>query len=900
MSRAASLCLAEITYLLGLAAPTPVAHRLWALTIRLNRHHDLAALNRALVLRSDHTRGWQAFEELVRQVGNPRSTSASDLELCRLPLLLLQRAIGRLVLGPAGRLTQTGTVQLALIRGARHLADTHSSGERASDDERARRCRQIRRSLTGAPESSPAAAAGASRGSTDAYSSHQPDGLPSPFVALVDTRSALADGDLEAASDHLASAIRYLPEEAEAWSLKGMLELRLGREAEARASFERALALHPQELEAFLELLRLDGHACQRRLPDESLEVVCPAVIALGQSVGVECRIDADQTPCDLHVLPPAGLGLTSRPSTTKIGHGARAHLAIQAQRPHRVNGSPWPLLFVAISSQGYAVRQASVSVPADGSGRILVTVTEDHEIHEERGQLTPQLLRRLLIDKSARAARSAPAWTHMIETGSTLALLDEAASRYPSEWEALRDRAREHLVDEVAAGHDIQPHLHAFNDPAYEHFPYDLTADEIRPSLEFLLTPARSRGDWASACPPPGYPPHDRPDRLESVERSVAQTESIGRLGDPSHRALLWPRGLLEYGSSPADCAWSAVALRRAGLVAVSDLAKPSSPFAHATPAFFCDWEDPGRPDSRGPLLQLPIAANLEGDFLMGPWLLRRRARRSIEALRDESGRTRPGVHLFTLLTHDKFINARGERHEFRFDEHYGDWPTIRRHVAAWQQAGATFVTARQGIREVLDDLSLRPTALLENETFLSGPGRDAEVRFALTLLGAGISCSREHPQHLLVTVPPAIRPFLQSIEVRQGDRRVTCEEDRSAHRFWIVIDRSDLPLCCHFRVASVPGPRLASLEPDGVDSWVARLVAPEPHRRARVLLPWELISPSPSELEWRVTSGAADSPGCQPHRDGLLVYNLSSTRPEALEYAVDLKIKASRLRDS
>src|SRR5581483_2939664 len=65
----------------------------------------------------------------------------------------------------------------------------------------------------------------------------------------------------------------------------------------------------------------------------------------------------------------------------------------------------------------------------------------------------------------------------------------------------------------------------------------------------------------------------------------------------------------------------------RRAGLLADSDVAKPGSPVAGAVaPAFMANWLTPFVPDAGGSILQLPVVANLEGDYLMDSGLLRRR----------------------------------------------------------------------------------------------------------------------------------------------------------------------------------------------------------------------------------------------------------------------------------
>ena len=255
--------------------------------------------------------------------------------------------------------------------------------------------------------------------------------------------------------------------------------------------------------------------------------------------------------------------------------------------------------------------------------GRLLLAVTEDHEIQEERGRLPAAALGRLLVEKSRFAADLGVPWTHMVEAGSTLGLTAWAAERGDGPWRDLAREVRAHLAAEVARGNDVQPHLHAFNDPADPGFPYTLRDDGLAPSLAFLLTDAEERGAFASAG--------DGRKRLATTARAVAAVEEVGRLGDPDYRAVLWRSGLLDYGSTPADRAWSAVALRRAGLLAVSDLPKPASPRRwRVEPAFPIGWEDPAQPAPGGPLLQLPIAADLEGDFRMGPRRLVRRARAS------------------------------------------------------------------------------------------------------------------------------------------------------------------------------------------------------------------------------------------------------------------------------
>jgi hypothetical protein len=579
---------------------------------------------------------------------------------------------------------------------------------------------------------------------------------------------------------------------------------------------------------------------------------------------------------------------------------GGVAEVTVTARRPDRVRGEPWPLVLVAVGRQGHCLARARVRVPDPDPGRVLVTVTEDHEIHEERGTLDPELLRRLLVEKSRFAAGLAP-WTHQVETGSVLAMTDWAAER-GGVWAELRAAVRRHLAEEVARGNDLQPHLHTFNDPAYAHFPYQLAGGGWRPSLRFLLTAAEERGDWASACPPPGHPPRvgGGADRVASVERSVAQLEAVARLGSPDYRAVLWRSGLLEVGDDAEERAWSAVALLRAGLLADSDLPKPASPRGGAVaPAFPASGEDPFSPHPGGPLLQLPIVANLEGDFRMGWRALARRARRSVGAVRGGDGRPRPGVHLFTLLTHDKFLNARRGGDEFHLDPDAGDWRTARGQLEAWRRAGAEVVTAGEGVRAVMDDRSWRPVPLLEAETFVAAPaGELQEVRYRLRVLGRGIVPTEAFPHHLLVPLPCSLRGrFVELLAGREGSEPDPPEVDAEGTAFWWRWRSAD-PIVVTFRLREPIGPNLALLEPSAEGGFRLRLAAPAPFLAARVLVPWARLEAEAGD-GWEAFDGDGASVDCRPTSGGLLFERLRFEEdPEAgrLDRARPLELRLRR----
>ncbi len=812
--------LAEILCLLGNLAPGGLAVRLWGWAVRLNPHQQVAATNRALALleRGDPGAG-RAFETVLEQLENPRDTSASDLYLSRAAGNAARRIAARLLWGTSA--TPLHRQHDANLRQAcvRLAADHFRRWLEAGDPPAASRCLAAWRSLAGDRLEVRWASAEL------AWRNGEPREVGAlveqgRFLSPIDTirwaERSLDAGELDLARGSLGWARRFVPGIPRLWALLGSLAWRQGERREALASWERALALEPQDLETFFGRLEAERGepVAEVAAGAVSLEIEVPEEIPLGGEAPLSCRLtDARGSGWTLVVLPPAGWGIVPRSPEIPFDDQGAAATVLDAHRPHRVRGEAWPLVLVALGPEGAVVQRRAVRVPDPEPGRVLVTVTEDHEIHEERGTLPPSMLRRLLVEKSAFAADLGVPWTHMVETGSVLAM-PQAAEERGEEWRDLGAAIRRHLAEQVAAGHDLQPHLHAFNDPAYGHFPYRLEAAGWRPSLRFLLTAAERRGDWASACPPPsrqaaGDPPDGTFDRLASVERAVAQLEEVGRLGSPDYRAVLWRSGLLEYGDSAADRAWSAVALRRAGLLADSDLPKPGSPLHRAVrPAFAAGWEQPFTPhQAGGPLLQLPIVANVEGDYLMGRRLLARRAVASVGDLRRADGTVRPGVHLFTLLTHDKFFNARRGRDEFRLDPEYGDWPVVRHHLKAWKTAGATFVTAGCGVEAVVDDGAWRPVPRLGEETFLE-PGAATRVRYRLRLLGRDIPVTESTPHHVLVPIPCSLRSRVTEVHVEQDGEALAPEVEEGGAAFWLRLS-SKSPLFCTFSLSKPIDPR-------------------------------------------------------------------------------------------
>lgn len=928
--------LAELCSQLGNLAPGSLGRLAWRLALRLNPHHEVAAINLATVLAERSDAGaWWAFERCLQQLENRHGISASDLYFSRWPARLARRLAARALWGGLAASHPLEAIhdghQAVQQAALRQLARQHcSKALQTRNIERAQRSLAVWRSVAGDGVEVRWATVElgwllAAEGKTAGYDPQLDDNLQDllrleAFASPLDTitwgERFLAQGSLDEARACFDLARRWLPEEAATWRGAGNLAAAAGEPKEARRLWRRALSRQPQDETVFLALLALDRPNVSLTGPG-NLSLAAAARLDLGTDQTVTARLSGvdEAQRYTLYLLPPAGWGLIAHPRRLEFDARGETSFRLAARRPSRLANGAWKLVALAVGPGGHHRAELAAEVVErveDGRSRILLTVTEDHEIHEERGLFTPEQMHRVLVEKSRVAADLGVPWTHMVEVGSALNMPQVAAQKEltpspatpstgawhlerhlegvrpqvpgttlpqvpgtaergprtpPSQvpgtatagaWHRLWTAIRRHLVAEVAKGNDLQPHLHTFNDPAYDHFPYHLTTDGWRPSYSFLLTDAQRRGDFASVCPPPGHPAAQSRgwDRLRAVERAVAQLEKIGRLGDASYRPLLWRSGLLEYGADATDRAWSSVALRRAGLLADSDVVRP--PSAEKVPtAFMAPWSKPFSPLASGSLLQLPIVANLEGSYGQGQRRLRRLARRCCAAVR-----RRPGVHLFTLLTHDKFINARRGRDEYRYDSQYGDWPLIRQHLEAWQAAGAEVVTAAEGVQQVLDDRAWHLQAILRQETFVAavpkirGVDRSAdstdeplEVRYRLQWLGRGIEVSAEYPQQLWVPLPCSWRSSIRRISLRQEERPLPVT-DADRHGFWLEVDDLTRPVTCHLQLDDghlLHVERLERLEAGAAGqnarergAWHLRLRADQPFCAARLLIPW------------------------------------------------------------
>ncbi len=759
---------AEIFFLAARIAPFPLNDIFFQWTLTWNPMHIPAALAHAQILRArNDSRARGAIHIAQQTIENHARVSASDLALMRVP-----ERITRRITHQSDETLYAQWCALAeprdgrIDKAASLAAESSVSPNRIADAWANIETKWAEKNFTVAFE---LAAPFIKRGD-----------FVSPLHPLPWAERALMQGQFDSAETCLQWAQQWTPERALVWQWRAKLEMVRGNKERARMYLERAASLNPESLDIFFAQQNLERNTALSESSSTRLRVSAPAVLKLGEITQVECELENARGEWEIHVLPPAGWGIVALPRAQRLDSQHRASFELRACRPDRVRGDAWILTFVAVSDAEYVMAEIRAAIPDATCGKILLLVTEDHELWEERGRISRADVEKLLVEKSKFAAERFAPWTHMVEVGSSLALLDWAAAQKEA-WSETRNRVREHLVSQVKEGNDIQPHLHAFHLPVSNDFPYTLTDAGIVADKKFLLTLEEHRRDFARA-----YAPQER---IAAVADAVAEIERVAYAANANYRAVLWRSGQLEFGETDAERAWSSVALLRAGLFADSDVPRKTFAPPIALTAFFAALENPFAPNPDGEILQLPIAANLEGDFLSEARKLQNLAKRTGDALRDKSG-----IHLITLLTHDKFINARRGADEFCLDENYNEWQTLRAHLDAWRDAGAERVTAQQAIETMLDDGAWRVRAwLCEQERLASC------VRYTIRLLGNEIPISEEYPQWVLVTIPPFLRADVLNVRVTQGENELPIFEN-SANDFWIRVDDSGIHIRCEF----------------------------------------------------------------------------------------------------
>jgi hypothetical protein len=906
MSRLLRGGMGEACYVTGNLLPSRMATAAWRLSLRFNPHHLGAAVNRAATLAAERSPdAWDAFEQFLDAAGNPQLASASDIFAARMPGRLLRGLVARVLFGPSRGTHLRSATDAALLAAARSLAGSLVGlAIESGQPDRGRSALDALRSLEGDPldlswlEAELAFACGDPVPEV-AEALVASGAFLSPLDTLTWSERCLESDRVELAGRCLEWARRWVPEEAATWLGSAKVALQAGDRTLAGNYAHRASSLDPPNVAAYLLRLSTTRDSPLRPAPEVKMEVQCPGTVELGDRQQADCRIGDPSSGWTLHVLPSDARGVVVAGVPTTFTDGV-ATVTLQARRPSRLTaGGAWRLPFVAVHEDGrYAISHQELTVPDTTPGRVLVAITEDHEIFEDRGELSMSALAHLFLDKSRFAGSLGLPWTHMIETGSCLGMLHQAAAA-DRDWDETEKSVVKHLAEEMATGGDLQPHLHWFNEPASELFPYSFSPGGWRARLRFLITDWDARGDFATALPPPQR--GAGADRMSVVEKCAAQVEKVARLGHPDHRIVLWRSGLLELGFEKADCAWSTVALLRAGLRAVSDLPKPAVPLGKVSPAFACAWEEPFVPDPSGPMLQLPIAANLEGDYLMGRSLLGRNARQAVSRVRSPGGRIAPGVHLFTLLTHEKLINSRAGGDEGRLDAGYGDWETIRNHAAAWVSQGAELVLARDAVKAVLDDMSWRPVAWLDNETHLFLAPDAYAVSYRLNVLGPDLIPEDADPFQVLVPVPPSLRSSATSACLVRDE--VTAEEigpaDLEFGYLWARPDSNESALV--FMLSHPAGPEATmETEPD-TGRFCVTLRAAEPFVRVRVVVGWSLLGTTDGPGSWRCTDDEGSEIAVSAVRDGLLLADVSflSAGGDSRE-SVTLRLALEELTDN
>jgi tetratricopeptide (TPR) repeat protein len=646
------------------------------------------------------------------------------------------------------------------------------------------------------------------------------EAIPTRIDALLElTREAETQADWGMARRTIEAALELDRGRADVWRKLGELRLAEGERSGARSALERAAALDPGDLETLLQL----GDACQEEDPesarrfwlralerrpdlpgvlerlegqddapsDASLNIEPdppPAALEVEEATELTLRVGISPAGGSLWILEPFGAGLLCSPRgrIALEGGSHEIRLEVRAARPDAANcGRPWTI-HIALCAGGTPIRaQLSAAVPDRAPGRVHYLITEDHELYDEREATRAAEARMTLVDKSRLAEQIAnqqgARWTHVVDVGS-LALVRWAAQRSQGGgWPEVQRLCEEHLVEAVSRGNDLGLHIHAFHDPGFRGFVHDFdeAADAVSTGDELLNTAGRRRGYWSRAYPALGDVEEPN-SRAGATWKGIGELEALGRLGDPRFRVTLFRAGSFDLGEDGADRARSLALLARLGVLADSDLRKPR--LYHRIPerSPYPVGGDP-RCSIRDPvemvLLEVPPEYNIESDFLSDLKVLDQYLGQRIKSLCNPDGEVRPGVHVICAMTHDKFINWRMGHRWDSLDPEYGDWLTIRQHLAHARQRhpALRFSTAREAVLDWYDEYTPELRAWRDEEiVVLSCREDESEIfRYALRLLGRGVPVSRERPRRVRVVLPawPGER-LLEAWVEREGER--------------------------------------------------------------------------------------------------------------------------------
>ncbi len=582
-------------------------------------------------------------------------------------------------------------------------------------------------------------------------------------------RRALASGVASLAEGALERAADLDPLDVAVWSELGDACEHAAPER-AREAWGRALALDPGCDAAIVGLERLSGsgHVAHLRL---SVSGTRPAALEVGESVEIEVGVQVSGGAAGLHVLEPCGHGLLCEPrGRIPVAEGNTSlTVRVTALRPDAVaGGRPWRLELALASGARVERLSLAFGVPDREPGEIHYTITEDHELYDEREATDAEAARKTLVDKSRFAEQVAneqgAAWTHMVDVGS-LHLVPWAARQSRGDtWQAVADASAEHLIEAVANGNDLGLHCHAFHDPGTDVFchGFDPESDRVTTPAAFLETPLPQRGFWSRAFPALGDAALEG-SRAWATWRGIGALEALGRLGDPRFRVTCFRAGSFDFGEDAPERARSLALLQRLELLADSDVPKPRlyhRPMARATYPVDGDPRQPAAGPERMRALEIRAEFNIEADFLSDVGVLNGYVDGRIDALRTPEGGALPGVHVICAMTHDKFINWRMGRQWDSLEAGYGDWATIRDHLAHVARAHpeVRFSRTRDAVLAWYERYTPRLLAWRDEEVVeLAAPDAGQETyRYVLRLVGRDIPVSAEQPREVTV-LPPA-----------------------------------------------------------------------------------------------------------------------------------------------
>ncbi|MGH0034609.1 MAG: tetratricopeptide repeat protein [Myxococcota bacterium] len=715
-------------------------------------------------------------------------------------------------------------------------------------------------------------------------------------------RAAADRGEPERADAWLARALSLDAGRADAWVALGALARAAGRLDEARTALERAARLDPVPAETWCELAlacaELDPTRAReaawealRRRPelDEPLGVLegaadtprpaagstlsvegAPGGLRPGESATLRVQVRGAGPGAALYVIEPFALGVLASPrGRVAIGPGDPSlELTLRAQRPDAANGGrPWRLV-LALLDAGRVERLAlELAVPDLEPGVVHYLITEDHELYDERESTDAAAAATTLVDKSRLAERIAneegAVWTHMVDVGS-LQLLPWAAERSDGpRWGEVARQAREHLIESVAAGNDLGLHCHGFHDPGTHVFCHDFDpeTDRVTTPPGFLERGVPERGFWSRAFPVLGDAASPGT-RAWATWRGIGALEALGRLGDPRFRVALFRAGSFDFGDDAGERARSLALLQRLGVLGDSDVPKPRlyhRPMTRSSYPVDLDPRAPVADPARMRTLEIRAEYNLEADFLSDTRVLNGYLDARMASLRD-GDTIAPGVHVICSMTHDKFINFRMGRRWDSLEAGYGDWATIRDHLAhaARQHPELRFSRPRDAVLDWYDRYTPALVAWRDEEIVELAPvgARRERFRYALRLLGRDIPVSPERPQRVEVLPPAWLHERILDLWVERGGARVEAwrgdvepagllfDVDSRDDSWELVVEAEPgdgieaLPVEEGLRLHSVHGYRRASVDvpaelaADGVPRRV-RGVALEPSRK-------------------------------------------------------------------